>query len=282
MAEGDTIYLLAAELRPYLVGRTVLAARTRSRAQVGRLVGTSVSSIETAGKNLLIQFSSGLSLRTHLRMTGTWHLYRAGEPWRRPASRAALVLELEGTLAVCFDAPIVELFETRAIRLHPALSRLGPDLLTPDFDDRAVLERFRRPASADVTIGEALLDQGIMAGVGNVYRSEILFLDRVDPFAAIGSLDDATIVRLVATARRLLVSNVGARRGPTRSTTGGAREAAGAPLWVYRRTGRACRRCGTAIRVARLGRELPRPVWWCPRCQPGQQPAGKPGPDRPA
>lgn len=267
MAEGDTIYLLAAELRPYLVGRIVLAARTRSRAQVGRLVGATVSSIETAGKNLLIQFSNGLSLRTHLRMTGTWRHYRTGEPWRRPADRASLVLEVEGTVAVCFDAPVVELFATRAMRLHPALARLGPDLLSPDFDDAVALQRLRDPARADSAIGEALLDQAIIAGIGNVYRSEILYLERIDPFIPIGSLDDASLERLIATARRLLVANVGDRRGPTRSTTGGAREAAGAPLWVYRRTGRPCRRCGAAIRVASLGREMPRPVWWCPRCQ---------------
>ena len=267
MPEGDTLFRTAAGLRPYLIGRTVLAARAMRGAQVGRLVGSTVDSVDTIGKNLLLRFSNGLELRTHLRMNGAWHRYRPGERWRRPAARAVLVLEVEGAVAVCFDAPVVELFDARAEALHPSLASLGPDLLADAFDPAEAARRLRDPSRAGAAIGEAILDQRVMAGVGNVYRSEILFIERIDPFAPVASLDDAALDRLVATAGRLLLANVGRRRGPERSTTEGAREAGGAPLWVYGRAGRPCRRCRTAIRSTSLGTDLPRTVWWCPSCQ---------------
>jgi endonuclease-8 len=167
---------------------------------------------------------------------------------------------------VCFDAPVVELFETRAEHLHPALSRLGPDLLAPDFDAAEVHRRLRAPERADLEIGVALLDQRAMAGVGNVYKNEILWLERVSPFARVADLDDATVDRLVATAHRLLNANVDARRGPERVTTAGDRGAPG-PVYVYGRTGRPCRRCGGPIAVTRQGTDLPRSTYWCPACQ---------------
>ena len=268
MAEGDTVYRIAAGLRPYLVGHSVLAAHTSGRAQVSRLVGTTVDSIETAGKNLLIHFSGGLTIRTHLRMRGTWRHYAPGEPWHYPNGRAALVLEVEGAVAVCFDAPVVELFATRSRSLHPALSRLGPDLLDDVFDPAMILGRMREAHRGNTAIGEILLDQTVMAGVGNVFRSEILFIERVDPRARVTALDDALLLRLVATARTVLRANVGDHPRRTRTTTAGAREAAGGALWVYGRAGRPCRRCGTLIRAAPMGRDLPRTVWWCARCQP--------------
>ena len=181
MPEGDTIFRVAAGLRPHLVGLPVLRARAAGGARVERLVGATIEAIETHGKNLLIHLSNGLSVRTHLRMTGTWHRYRPGERWLRPASRAALVLEVEGSVVVCFDAPIVELFDTRSRALHPILSRLGPDLLAEGFDPAAAVARLRESSAITATIGEALLDQRVLAGVGNVYRSEILFIERVDP-----------------------------------------------------------------------------------------------------
>jgi endonuclease-8 len=263
--EGDTIFRVAAGLRPHLVGLPVLRARAAGGARVERLVGATIEAIETHGKNLLIHLSNGLSVRTHLRMTGTWHRYRPGEGWLRPASRAALVLEVEGCVAVCFDAPIVELFETRSRALHPVLSRLGPDLLAEGFDPAAAVTRLRESSAITGTIGEAMLDQRVVAGVGNVYRSEILFIERVDPFAVAATLDDATLGRLVGTARRLLLLN--ARSSGARATTPRARVGGDSRLWVYRQSGRPCRRCGTLIRAASLGTELPRTVWWCPRCQ---------------
>jgi endonuclease-8 len=249
---------------------------------VDRLVGSTVTAVEAIGKNLLIRFDNGLELRTHLRMNGSWHRYRPGEPWRRAPARARLVLEVPGAVAVCFDAPVVELLETRAEGLHPALAALGPDLLATDFEMAAgaaggaaeALRRLRDPVRADRAIAEALLDQRALAGIGNVYKNEVLFIERVDPWARVRDLDDATLGRLIATARRLLVANadrgarVGRRTGRAeRVTTGGDRAAAGQSLWVYGRAGRPCRRCGTPIERRRQGTELPRLTYRCPRCQ---------------
>ena len=252
VTEGDTIYRTAADLRPYLVGRSVLAARASGRAQVSRLVRTTIESIETVGKNLLLHFSGGLSVRTHLRMRGTWRRYAPGEPWRYPAARASLVLEVEGVVAVCFNAPVVELFATRSRSLHPALSRLGPDLMDDAFDPTAALGRMREPRRADSTIGEILLDQTVMAGVGNVYRSEILFMERVNPRAAVHSFDDALLARLIATARTLLLANVGDQRARTRSFTQ-------SPSTAFEKWpgSRAITRSGHSCRT----RSSPRPSW---------------------
>ena len=262
MPEGDTLFRTAAGLRPYLVGRTVTAARARRPGpQVERIVGSTVSAVESQGKNLLIRFDNGLEIRTHLRMNGSWHRYRPGEAWRRPAARARLVLEVPGAVAVCFDAPVVELFEQRAAAIHPGLATLGPDLLDPNFgpgDATEVLRRLRDPAGERRTISEALLDQRALAGIGNIWRNETLVAERVSPFAPVGQLDDEVLGRLVATARRLLVDS--SRLAPGR-----------APMRVYGRAGRPCPRCGTVIRSAPLASDLPRTTYWCPRCQAGPE-----------
>lgn len=266
MPEGDTLARTAAGLRPHLVGREVLAARVRLRGpQVERLVGARVEAVESLGKHLLIRSTTGLELRTHLGMHGSWHRYRPGERWRRAPTRASVVIEVDGAVAVCFDAAVVELYEARAASIHPVLSSLGPDILAPDFDADEARRRLRDPARSDRSIAEALLDQRALAGIGNVYKNETLWLERVDPFATVGSLDDATLDRLVATARRLMLANVAPARGPERTTTGDGRAGEGR-LWVYRRAGRPCRRCGSPIRARRHG-ELPRTTYWCPGCQ---------------
>jgi endonuclease-8 len=259
MPEGDTLFRTAAGLRPHLVGRVVTAARARRPGpQVERIVGSTIKAVETQGKNLLIRFDNGLVVRTHLRMNGSWHRYRPGERWRRGEARARLVIEVPGAVAVCFDAPVVELFEERTEQLHPGLAPLGPDLLNPDWgpDEAAeALRRLRDPARSNVTISAALLDQRALAGIGNIWRNETLFAERVDPFADVADLDDATLERLVATARRLLRASAGVAPGRV-------------ALAVYRRAGRPCRRCGTFLRTRPLGGELPRTTYWCPTCQP--------------
>jgi endonuclease VIII len=267
--EGDTLFRTAAGLRPYLVGRTVTAARTGGPGavpQVGRIVGREITAVEALGKNLLIRFDNGLELRTHLRMDGSWHRYRPGERWRRPAGRARLVLEVPGAVAVCFDAPVVELLEQRAEGLHPSLGRLGPDLLAPDFDPDEAIRRLRDPVREKTAIGEAIIDQRALAGIGNVYKSELLWIDGVSPFAPVAELDDATLRGLVETGRRLLLANSLGGRGPERVTTLGDRGAPG-PLYVYGRTGRPCRRCRTPIASAQQGTGIPRTTYWCPTCQ---------------
>jgi endonuclease-8 len=259
MPEGDTLFRTAAGLRPYLVGRDIRAARAQGPGavpQIQRVVGKRVDAVEAQGKNLLIRFDGGLEIRTHLRMNGSWHRYRPGERWRRPPARARLVLEVDGAVAVCFDAPVVELFETRAEPLHPTLSTLGPDLLKPDFDATEAHRRLRAPAREGMTISAALLDQRALAGIGNIWRNETLFAERVDPFASVESLDDETLDRLIATAQRLLVASAGITPGR-------------APVRVYRRAGRPCPRCGTSIRSLPLSGEVPRTTYWCPSCQGG-------------
>jgi endonuclease-8 len=253
MPEGDTLFRTAVVLRDALRGRKVTAARGRpDGAALGRVVGSKVSRVESQGKHLLVDFDNGLTLHTHLRMHGSWHRYRTGEPWRRSASRAVAVIEVPGAVAVCFDAPTVELLDSRAVAIHPALRALGPDLLAPEPDLDGVVARLGSPARAELTIAEALLDQTALAGLGNVYRSEVLWQVLVSPFAPLGSLDDATLRKLASTGAQLMRANLDRPRRVTK---------------VYGRTGRPCPRCGTAIRSTTLG-DLPRRVYWCPACQP--------------
>lgn len=273
MPEGDNLARTADGLRPHLLGRQVTAARARVPGpMISKVVGATIAEVLSIGKNLLIRFDNGLEVRTHLRMRGTWHRYRPGEPWRRAPGRASLVLEVPGAVAVAFDTPVVELLEQRTERLHPRLGRLGPDLLDPNVDLAEARRRLREPARASRSIAEAITDQRAVAGLGNVYKSEILWLESVDPFARVADIHDATLDRLLDLGRRLLVANA-ARRGGRVTTAGpDARRrdpsAGGDPVWVYRRAGRPCRRCGTLIRSAQQG-DLPRTTYWCPGCQTG-------------
>lgn len=275
MPEGDTLHLTAAVLGRVLQGRAVLAARGRpGGAQLERVVGSRVDRVEAVGKHLLIGFDTGLTLHTHLRMVGSWHRYRPGERWRRSPSRAVAVIEVPDAVAVCFDAPTVELLESRALALHPALRALGPDLLAeaPDLDE--ALRRLRERAKADLSIGEALLDQTIAAGIGNVYRSEVLWVVSVSPFVLVGALDDETLRRLVEMGAMLLQANrARADRVTTRDALGGGPAADGPrrgvrALNVYGRAGRPCLRCGSLIQARMVGDALPRRIFWCPVCQP--------------
>jgi endonuclease VIII len=267
MPEGDTLARIAVALRPYLAGRVVTAARARLPGpQVSRVIGQKIDAVDAAGKNLLIRFDGGLELRTHLGLHGSWHRYRPGETWRRPPSRAALVLEVPGAVAVCFDAPVVELFERRAEVVHPTISMLGPDLLDPKFDKAEAVRRLRDKSRAETAIGEALLDQRAVAGIGNVYKSEVLFIERVDPWAKVGTLDTATLERLLTTARELLLLNARSDAPAGRTTTVDpktGKKLAPSRLWVYDRAGRPCHRCGTIIEQEPQGTELPRVTYWC-------------------
>jgi endonuclease VIII len=257
MPEGDALARTAAGLRPYLVGRTITAARARLPGpKVERVVGAAVTAVDSVGKNLLIRFDNGLEIRTHLRMNGTWHRYRPGERWLRAPARARLVLEVPGAVAVCFDAPTVEMFEQRTEGLHRSLSRLGPDLLAPHFDAAEPHRRLRQPGRAGMEIANALLDQTALAGIGNIWKNETLFAERVSPFATVAELDDSTLGGLIATARRKLQAAVASHPEPAQ---------------IYRRAGRPCRRCGTPIRSIQQGDEVPRTTYWCPKCQGGER-----------
>ena len=267
MPEGDTLARIAVALRPYLAGRVVTGARARLPGpQVSLIVGQKIDAVDAAGKNLLIKFDGGLELRTHLGLHGSWHRYRPGETWRRPPSRAALVIEVPGAVAVCFDAPVVELFERRAEVVHPTISMLGPDLLDDDFNVDEAVRRLQDKSRAETEIGEAILDQRAVAGVGNVYKSEVLFIEKVNPFEKVGKLDTATLERTLTTARALLQANARSDAPAGRTTTVDpktGKKLAPSRLWVYDRAGRPCHRCGSIIRSDSQGAELPRVTYWC-------------------
>lgn len=274
MPEGDTLFRTATVLREVLFGRTVSAARGRpGGAQLGRVVGSTVERVAAQGKHLLIGFSDRLTLHTYLGMHGSWHRYRPGERWRRSPIRAVCVIETSTAIAVCFDAPVAELVQTRALALHPVLAGLGPDLIGPEVDVATALARLRDPARRDVTIAEALLDQRAIAGLGNVYRSELLWEARVSPFVPVGEVSDDTLDALVERGAALLRANAeGGMRVTTPDALGGPPGSHGPrrglrSLNVYGRTGLPCPRCGSPIKSTVWG-ELPRRVWWCPTCQP--------------
>lgn len=273
MPEGDTLFRAADVLRRALLGERVTAARGRpGSAHLARVIGARVRDVSTHGKHLLITFDDGLTLHTHLGMTGTWHRYAPGDRWRRAPARAVAVVETAGCIAVCFDAPVVELLETRALAHHPSLARLGPDLLAPAPDLATAVARLRAPERASLTIAEALLDQSAVAGLGNVYRSELLFAARIDPFARVVSLDAEVLESLLTMGVRLLGANTGGGERVTMPDALGAQPGASGGLrgrsdrWVYRRAGRPCRRCGTPVRSTSLGHP-PRRLYWCPSCQ---------------
>ncbi len=270
MPEGDTLARIAGVLGQALVGQEVTGARGRpGGARLDKVVGQRVDTVEARGKHLLIGFSNGLTLHTHLGLHGSWHRYRPAERWRRAPSRAVAVIETPQTVAVAFDAPTVELLETRALAIHQAVTRLGPDLAREDANLDAALTALRDPSRARTSIGDALLDQRAVAGLGNVYRSELCFLERLDPFTPLADVSDRTLRRILERGAQLLRANAA---GGARVTTG-----PGTPgnLYVYGRTGRPCRRCGTAVssKVAVSTTGNPRRVYWCPSCQPASEAA---------
>jgi endonuclease-8 len=272
MPEGDTIFRAARTLHRALAGRTVTAFESPLTAlarvdEDAPIAGRTVRSVRSVGKHLLIEFSGDLVLRTHMRMNGSWHIYRPGERWQRPRSAMRIVLATDEYVAVGFEVPVAEFLSTRDLQRHPDLNRLGPDLLSEGFDEATALKGFKLVANRPVS--EALLDQGVMAGVGNVFKCEVLFVCGVDPFRPVSTIRDEEALRLIRTARELLKVNVaehavaGAAR-PYRRTTRFMNPAAG--LWVYGRGGRPCRRCGAPIAARKQG-ESARLTYWCPACQ---------------
>lgn len=266
MPEGDTIHRVADRLRPALAGQ-VLERFEAARAVGPRpRTGVTVDTVEAKGKHLLIGFSDGVVLHTHLRMTGTWHLYRSGSRWRLPAHLARAVVGVAGWEAVCFKAPVVDLYRQPPAHLPQPLDHLGPDLCLEDPPIEEVVERLAARADADSEIGPLLLDQQVAAGIGNVFKSEVLWAGRVSPFARVAALDEPTRRALVETAARQLRANVG-RPGPRSTLPGGG-------LAVYGRAGRPCPRCATPVRRIRQG-EQPRSTYWCPTCQPDPDEGGE-------
>jgi endonuclease-8 len=261
MPEGDTLFHVARALDRVLAGQSLEALRApRPLGAFAPRTGTRLETVEARGKNLLLRFAGGPAIHVHLGMHGRVHLYRPGEPFQRPAWQASLIVEVKSAVAVVFRAALV-----RAIRdpgTDRALGKLGPDVLDDDFD---LDEAYRRLRTLDpaTPIGDALLDQQSLAGIGNVYKCEALFVCRIDPFAAIAAVDDPALRELVSRARECMRANVAAK-GPRR--TRDTRDPRGARTWVYGRAGRPCFECGDLIRVKRAGPRA-RITWYCPRCQ---------------
>ncbi|MBI5946594.1 MAG: Fpg/Nei family DNA glycosylase [Chloroflexi bacterium] len=274
MPEGDSLFRFAAKLRPALVGKTVTAARSHGPGpvpQVARIVGATCTEVRSTGKNIIISFDNGLALRGHLRMYGTWHVYAPGEPWQRPESQARLVLEVAGAVVVNFSAPVIELIEERALEHYAPIGGLGPDLLDDAFDEAEALRRFREPARAALTLGDAIMDQKAMAGVGNIWKHETLYRCGLNPWLRVADLDDEALLGMIRTARGLLCASVGkpvdGRKVPRPS------------MFVYMRAGQPCRRCFTRIRSAPQGIDI-RSTAWCPKCQPVRPGQLEPPPSR--
>lgn len=264
MPEGDTIHRAARSLDRALAGRTLTRFEAPRLAHEPFPPGTVVLGAEARGKHCLVHFDDGRSLHTHMRMTGSWHLYRPGERWRKKPVAARVVLEVApeaertGWVAVCFAAPVVDLVargdEGRA-GLDPT-AHLGPDLVRPCADLDDALARLGRFAPPHREIGDALLDQRIANGVGNVYKCEVLFLCGTDPFTPVGLLTEAARRQLLEAAHRLLLANLDQA---TRTTVEGG-------LGVYGRRGQPCRRCDTTIAWRPQGPQA-RGTYWCPTCQ---------------
>lgn len=256
MPEGDTIFRTATTLRAALGGKEVVSFRAPRLGAASIAPGTGVTAVEARGKHLLVWFDEGRALHTHMRMSGSWHVYRPGERWGASPAAARAVIEVHDAIAVCFRAPVVEVLDARAIRGHPQLLALGPDLCSPSADlDEALARLGHLPP--DTQIAVALLDQRVACGVGNVYKSETLFACRLDPFARVGALDAETRREVLRRASELLRRNL----------EGGRRMTYEDGLAVYGRARRPCRRCAVSIRSARQGRS-PRTTYWCPACQP--------------
>jgi endonuclease VIII len=260
MPEGDTIHRAARTLRAALVGERLARVEVARHPAPLPTTGSHVTGVEARGKHLLIHTSDGLSIHTHQRMTGSWHLYRPGERWRKSPRAARVVLATARVVAVCFAAPVVEVLDVRGLARHPALRRLGPDLCEPsaDLDDAAA--RLHRLSDPQRPVGEALLDQRIACGVGNVYRCDVLFLHQLHPWTPVGTVSTREARALIDTSAQLLRDNVDRVR---RTTTAGPEGS----LWVHGRGGAPCRRCATPVEVAPLG-EQARFAYWCPTCQP--------------
>lgn len=275
MPEGDTIFRAARTLHRALAGQTV----TRFQSVFPRLTrvddttplaGRTIERVDSRGKHLLIRFSGDLVLRTHMRMHGSWHIYRPGERWRRARTDMRIVVETAAIHAIAFNVPVAEFSTTDALERTPVLREIGPDPLSDGFDASEAVARLA--LRADMEIADALLDQTALAGVGNVYKSETLFAAHVSPFLRVGELSREQLGSIVDAAARFMRANVHGG-GAAISTYGGLRRTTGrsdpsARLWVYGRAGKPCRRCGTPV-ARRLQGPHARSTYWCPRCQGG-------------
>jgi endonuclease-8 len=249
--EGDTIFRAARTLNRALAGRavtrfiSVFPALTRVDHDTP-LCGQIIDSVVPRGKHVLMSFSGGLVLRTHMRMHGSWHIYRTGERWMRPQHDMRIVITTDEYEAVAFDVPVAEFMTARDVARQPTLKDLGPDVMAVEFDADEAVRRIQ--AQPDVEIADALLDQQAIAGIGNIFKSESLYASGINPFTRVRDLSSAQLGKIVSAARQLM------RREPR------------GQFRVYLRAGQRCRRCGTVIARRKQGPNA-RSTYWCGTCQ---------------
>ena len=273
MPEGDTIFRAARTLHRALAGKAVTAFESVFPAlnridEDAPVVGRTIERIHSTGKHLLMHFSGDLVLRTHMRMNGSWHIYRTGERWQRARRDMRIIVITADFEAVGFNIPVAEFMSEAALARHPELRKLGPDVLADDFDPAKALANLLARRQSE--IADALLNQRALAGLGNVYKSEVLFMCGINPFARVQDLTGAQLASIVETGQRVLKMNVTEGLQPM-TTYGGLRRTTGRSdpnerLWVYGRARLPCRRCGTAILVRKQGTDA-RLTYWCPECQ---------------
>jgi endonuclease-8 len=273
--EGDTIFRSARTLHRVLAGHTVTRFETAyahlDRVNVDTpIAGRIVERCEAAGKHLLIVFSGDLILRTHMRMNGSWHVYRHGERWWRGPQAMRVRIDTADWVAVAFDVPVAEFVTPRELATTDPVAKLGPDLLKPEFDRAEAVRRI--VASGARPIAMTLLDQRIVAGIGNVYKSEVLFLAGVHPETPSSAVPAAALEGMLDIARGLLKDNVIEGTAAAIQTFRNLRQTNRAAdhdqnLWVYGRRGKPCRKCGAPIEMKKMGVEA-RPSFWCGACQP--------------
>lgn len=267
MPEGDTIHRAAVVLRRLLVGEVVtgfevVAPKVSAAARDEPIVGSHVTAVESNGKHHFIHFDTPheVVLHTHMKMSGSWHVYRPGERWWEPESEARVVIRTERVVAPCFHPPIVELLTAKELGLHRVVSGLGPDIIRDEFDMDEAIRRIR--SNEDRDIATALLDQRAISGIGNVYKVECLFLARANPWARVRELDDAKLREIVGHARRLIRLN---REGGERRTRFSLDPAD--RMWVDERAGLACHVCGSVVESGWHPGDDVRKSWFCRTCQ---------------
>lgn len=279
MPEGDTIYRAARALQNALAGKVVTGFET-GLAKLARinddapLAGRVVEKVESRGKWLLIYFSGDLILATHMLMSGSWHLYRPGERWRMRRNRMRVAIRTAEWEAVAFQVPLAEFHTGRSLARDERIAKLGSDVLGDDFTAAGGVARLAAYAreNPEAEIGDVLLNQRVLAGLGNVYKSEVAFAAGVNPFRAMRSITPEEMEAMVDFAQRYMKANVAEGKGDGIVTYTGNRRTTGAMnqgerLWVYMRQGQECRRCGSTIRMRRQGVDA-RSTYWCPECQP--------------
>jgi len=263
MPEGDTIYRSAVTLRPAMQGGVIAAARLRDpHFEVDRLVGATVNSVEARGKHLLMHLSTTEVIHSHMGMTGSWHIYHVGQTWLKPEHYAVLYLHINDLEVICFSPKQLELLTADQLRRHPHIQQLGPDIAANgDFDVAAAIRNFR--SRNQTPLGEAVMIQRLVCGIGNIYKSEILFIMGFDPFAPVQRFSDDELQRMLQKGRALMIRNLGGPRRTTRFGSDAGR------MWVYGRSGSPCPKCGAEIKLRRQG-EAGRTTCWCPQCQPAR------------